>query len=487
LRSLPADSQTWLITCLRSIADAVITTDRTGHVTFLNPAAERLTGLAESAARGLPLEQILKPDPVVPVLDPRGGAVRAVVGADGQRLLLEETNSLIRRTDGELMGVVLVLHDITERVRDEQRQQFLAEASAVLLSSFDYAETLSRVARLAIPRLADWCVIDLFEEDSVRRVAVAHADPSQEEALRATPRPENPAGSRSEMLVPLIARGRTLGTIICGLSQSQRGFGAADLGTAQDLADRAAFAIDNGRLYREAREAIQARNEFLSMASHELRTPLTSLRLGADSLLRYLRKGTPQEIPQAVVERLIDTFNRQIERSARLINQMLDTSRMNLGRMQLEREQMDLTALTQEVLSGLAHDTIAAGCMVYLQAPNPVQGTWDRLRVEQIVNNLVTNAIRFGAGKPITIQVEAHDGVARLVVADEGAGIPPEQQREIFQPFKRLGPARPDGGLGLGLYIIRCIVEAHNGTISVESEPGKGAKFVVELPREQSA
>jgi signal transduction histidine kinase len=233
------------------------------------------------------------------------------------------------------------------------------------------------------------------------------------------------------------------------------------------------------RIEQELREAVVMRDDFLSVAGHELRTPLTAVQLQVHSLLGRAREryGTDGYL----LERL-ERVRRQTERLSGLIDELLDASRISAGRLTLEPEECDLAALVREVADRAAEAAARAGCALRVAAEAPVRGHWDRLRIEQVVSNLLGNALKYGAGKPVEVQVQGGRDRARLAVRDAGIGIPIEDQARIFRRFERAVSSRNFGGLGLGLWIVRQVVEAHGGTVRVESEPGQGATFIAELP-----
>ena len=406
----------------------------------------------------------------------------------------------------------------------QRRLAFLAEASRILSGSLDYMTTLANITRHTVPYLADWCAMDLMtEEGKIQRLAPTHVDAAKialinemhhryptppdatygypavirtgqpdfrpvrhDEALAASARdPDHwrllqALGYYSYMCVPLVARGRTLGAITLVMDTSGRHYTERDLELAQDLAQRAAVAVDNARLYRAAQDAVRLRDEFLSIASHELKTPLTSMQLAVQTLQRTIRRGQ-MPTPERLADRL-GIVEDQSKRLTRLINELLDISRITAGRLELERTPTDLAALTRHVAEQFREELALVGCPLTLHAETPVVGTWDPARIEQVITNLLTNSMKYGKGQPIEVTVDCVDESARLQVRDEGIGIAPEHLERIFERFERAVAPGRFGGMGLGLYISRQIVAAHGGTIRAASRPGQGATFTVTLP-----
>jgi signal transduction histidine kinase len=224
----------------------------------------------------------------------------------------------------------------------------------------------------------------------------------------------------------------------------------------------------------ELREALRARDEFLLVAGHELRTPLTAMRLHFQC-----RPADSVELP---VRTRLQKVARQLGRLSTLIEDLLDVSRIRAGRLTLQLEEFDLSALARETVDRAADAMARADCRCRVLAEEPVMGTWDRVRIEQVVVNLLSNAMKYSRGSPIEVAVGRVGDQARIVVRDRGIGISIDDQARIFNRFERACSSREFGGLGLGLWITRQVVESHRGTIRVESELGKGATFVVELP-----
>lgn len=228
--------------------------------------------------------------------------------------------------------------------------------------------------------------------------------------------------------------------------------------------------------------AVRARDELLSVCSHELRTPVASMKLQTQMTRRNLIKGDPLALSPERMKKLVEQADRQLDRLVRLIEEMLDFSRVQAGRLKLHLETVELAALIKEVVERFEPQAQAAHCNVTLSISKPVVGRWDPIRLEQLVTNLLGNAIKYAAGKPIQISLEQNDFGARLSVKDEGMGIDRENFERIFEPYERAVSLSNFSGLGLGLYITKKVVDSHHGRIGLTSEVGKGSTFTVELP-----
>ncbi|MGE3269345.1 MAG: ATP-binding protein [Chloroflexota bacterium] len=404
-----------------------------------------------------------------------------------------------------------------------QRLQFLAAASQRLAASLDYDRTLAAVARLVVPRLADYCLVDVVEEDgAIRRVTVAHAYPEHEhlvselcryaptalstsaiaEVLRSgkphllreitdstqaasTDDPHEHAvvrrlGPRSMLILPLNSRERVLGAISLVTSTSRPLYVESDLDLAGELASRVALAVDNGRLYAAARRAVSARDEFLASASHELRTPLSHIK-GFVSTLRQ----TDVEWEEEIRQELLADAERETDRLSGLIRDVLDMTRLQSGGAdegeRTEVQAADLVAGGLDRVRGLLGDR-----QVSVEVPPGLPTIMgDGAQLERVIANLVENAVKFSpSGSPITVSCVAVDGSVDVRVDDAGPGIPDEQLELIFEKFYRIrSQSTPIPGTGLGLAICRRIVDAHGGRIWAENRM-RGARFTVRLPVE---
>jgi PAS domain S-box-containing protein len=491
-------------------------------------------GYSQDEALRLRLQDVTHPDDVAPTVV----ALRQMAAGEfdtfrrEQRCLTKQGNqvwvnlmlSVLRGSSSTPSQFITVVEDINERKLAADRQRVLAAVSERLLSSLEYRRTLSDVAGALVPALADWCLLEIWSgPDEKSELVVAHADPAKaplvrEIGERAARDPQRAlatvlrtgmsaliangvdtvlgarvadphsrkllaeVGFESVMVVPLSARNHSIGTITLASASSARTYGNADLAMAEDLGNRVALAIENARLYQKAQEAISARDEFLSIASHELRTPLTPLQITFQRLLRDRSRERLDKVESERLRTMLQRSERQVHRLTALIDNLLDVSRISSGRLRLQREQIDLGEVVREVVSRFSEELTRAQCTIDLHVEAPAPGYWDRLRIEQVVTNLLGNACKYGAGKPIEIRVACDDDQAQLMVRDNGIGIEADSIARIFDRFERAVSSRSYGGLGLGLYIVRQIVEAHGGKIRVSSEPGSGSLFIVDLP-----
>jgi signal transduction histidine kinase len=413
--------------------------------------------------------------------------------------------------------------------RDAKRLLRLADVSRALFeATHDHDSVLKTVADVASDAVGDSCLLSLLSEDGKALHFAAMATRNEElrpamEELRAVnharPIPADeglngqvlrtgkplrvngltlPHASVAEsshraaiarlpahcaLLVPLRAAERVFGVLSVARYEPGRHYSAEDEAFLQEIADRAALAVEKTRLYREAREAVKHRDDFLSIAGHELRTPMTAALLQVQGLSRLLARQ-PASLGSALpgFEDKLETLQRQMRRLRTLVDRLLDISRISAGQLSLEVEAFDLGALAREVIERASQDHPSRRDAVLLRSEGPVVGRWDRLRIDSVVTNLVSNALKYGEGSPVDVRVAQEGPYARLEVRDRGIGIPPEQQARIFSKFERAVSPRHYGGFGLGLWIAHQIVELHGGHIDVSSRLGEGATFVVRLP-----
>lgn len=483
----------------------------------------------------------------------KGGTSRfRWLAKDGRVVWVEAQSVVICDDDENPIGMRGVTMDITERKRAEDAQRFLAEASGLLASSLDYETTLASVAKLAVPKLADWCTMHIVDEGGTpRQLAIAHSDPAKLEAARELRRRfpldlDAPIGvpnvlrtgraefypqinqerlalvARNEelaevlrrqglkacMIVPLVARNRTLGTITLVTAESGRHYDQTDLALAEDLAHRIALAVDNARLYREAQEAVTARedalklrdellrrehlareeaetanrskDEFLATVSHELRTPLNAI-LGWAHMLRA------STLDQTTQRRALETIERNARSQAQLIEDILDVSRIVTGKLRLDVRPVELASVVESAIDAVRPAADAKDIRIHAvldPRAGPVSG--DPNRLQQVVWNLASNAVKFtDKGGRIQVRLERVNSHIEIAVSDTGQGISSEFLPYVFDRFRQADATstRRHGGLGLGLAIVRHLVEMHGGTVRADSPgEGSGATFTVQLP-----
>ncbi|MBM7115850.1 ATP-binding protein [Archangium primigenium] len=447
-----------------------------------------------------------------------------VIAPGGRMRWVAARGRVVCDASGTPVSMVGITLDITERMRGAQKLAFLAEASRLLSASLEPEDVLRRVARFASGSIAAYCLVDLLEEEGgLRRVAMAHRDPAQEQRIarmwdaipgrhearlplealrqdcttlyadfsdaqrqRAAMNPAHLAlieaiAPRSLIIVPLRGHARPWGVITLARTEGECPFDEEDVELAEELARRAVVALENARLLRTTRAAVQLRDEFLSVASHELKTPLTSLSLRLQGLARAARRDGSESVPRRLPQE-VEAMRLQVKRLSGLMDALLDVSRLDAEALRLEREPVDLAALVRRSVDHFAAEAARAHCLLECVGNGPIEGWWDRARLEQVLEQLLTNAFKYGAGHPVHVAVGTEGPRAWLRVRDEGIGIDADALPRLFDKFERAVSVRNYGGLGLGLYLVRRILQSHQGSIHVESSPGQGATFTAWLP-----
>ncbi|WP_224248053.1 PAS domain-containing sensor histidine kinase [Hyalangium gracile] len=475
-----------------------------------HPDGRRVDGSEWPLARALRGETV----PAERFLYQRGDGTQGWIRVEGAPI----------RHEGRITGGVIAFYDIQQERRAEERLRALADTSTALAqASTDFSTALEDLARLASESLGECCVLTLVDEERqvLDIVASYHPEPEARRLLKATMHDSydnegGPAmrvvrtgqpillarvpqeglleslvpearpfteryGLHSVLIVPLRAQGAVIGTLGVSRGRADWPYTVEDQEFLQEMADRAGLAIQNVRLLKTAQQAVQLRDDFLSIASHELKTPLTPLSLKLQVMARLVSSEQGEELTQRL-GRDLDGMRRQVRRLSDLISDLLDVARISGGRLRLELDQVDLASLVREVSARFEAEAERAGGRLQVYVEAPLVGRWDRLRLEQVVTNLLSNALKYGPGKPIHVRAELHGERARLTVRDEGIGIDAPHLARIFEKFERAVSDRHYGGLGLGLYITRQIVRALGGAIGVESELERGSTFTVELP-----
>ncbi len=417
--------------------------------------------------------------------------------------------------------------------KSRKNGKLLADARKVLGSSIDYEYILKKIPEVIVSYVADWCMLTVIDEEGAL-VPIGGAgepeqmkyfgelkgyrpdmtapegmpkavrtglpqlypfitpdqlepDPSTGWAIIGTRDPKylelaKRLGLTSYMAVPILVRHRPVGALFIASSRSDRHYTPEDLEVAMELAHSCGMAMDNARLYKEAKSAVKAREEFISVASHELRTPLTSLKGRADLLATMLeRNAFPKEVTQKLSP-IIKGLQPDLENFAGLVESLLDVSRLGSARFFLKRHVVDISRVLLETVEKLKGDLDPQGTIVVKKFDPDIVASVDQLRIKQVLINLLTNALKFGKGAPIEVEIFQENSELQLAVRDQGIGISGKDPRRVFRPFERAVSERNFGGLGLGLYISNQIVEGHGGRFELESVPGKGSTFRAIIP-----
>lgn len=418
------------------------------------------------------------------------------------------------------------LATVLERERMvQQRTGLLAELGMAMNSSLDYLTTLQQFAHTVVPFLADFCIVYIEQPSgALERVVMVHHDPEIEALLSEInshdaidPQGPNPVAQvlrsgrpdvsfalsahdaqtrtdsdaqrrandilqpRAYMVMPLIARGHTLGAISFAMTASGRSYGQDDVALAEEVARRAALAVDNAQLYQQAQDALQVREQFMSIAAHELKTPLTTLTGQVQLMQRRAEQteGTPERDRRSLL-----LMSSQVRRLSNLVNALLDISRIETGKLTIERAPVDICALVRQVASEvqatLEDRQIGVDCP---ETPLFVLG--DALRLEQVMLNLIQNALNYSQPPaPLTVTVRQVGERIAIGVQDHGIGIPAAALPHLFTRFYRAGNAEThySGGMGIGLSVVKEIVSLHQGDVQVESVEGAGSTFTIDLP-----
>jgi len=358
---------------------------------------------------------------------------------------------------------------------------FLANVSRHFVS-LEIDPMLEAVGRCSLGVLGDVCTVDRSVDGHPTRIMEVRTAPGAwmepPVDLAATVRGEvHLDGDRSRISVPIGMRTDRFGVLSFAKADGAAHSGA-DLGLAQELGDRLSLAIRNAREHMSMAAALGDRERLISIAAHELRNPLCSVRFCLQSLGRNGDALAPQAL------RMLEIMSRGERKIARLIDDLLDLGRIRAGQLELELSSFDLCDLIRDVGTLMEMQARDSGSSVSVELGEPIVGRWDRSRLDQVVSNLISNAVKYGQGRPVVVRAGAdrERSVAWLAVTDQGLGIDPELHDRIFEPFKRGTMIGNREGLGLGLFIVRGIVEQMGGAVRVDSRPGSGATFLVELP-----
>jgi PAS domain S-box-containing protein len=524
-----------LETVLETLPVGVFIADGSGRLVRTNAAARAISG-AEALLSGSDAEVDARwSDSGVRVEPEETGIARALrggetlegqvvdlVAADGTTTTVVNRAAPIRDAAGQITGAVAAMQDVTTERRAQRIREVILEAGAAVAQSLQPAEVAERIARLAVPRLADWCVIDCLEPDgSVTLLGLAHPDAAKEAWAREERR-RNPAHGRDSLVgrvtrtrrpvlvshvtradlevvardsehvaameragfhsliaVPLLVRGEPLGALTLASAESRRRFGQDDVRIAEELARVAAQAIDSARLFEATQEAVRHRDEVLAVVSHDLRTPLATVVMGASALAASAERGETPSDKVAVTAARIRLAG---ERMARMVSDLLDLASLEQGRLGLHPATVAAVELVHEAADEARPLAEAKGLEFGWSAPAdlpPVR--CDGGRVLQVLGNLLSNAIKAADAGFVLLRASTAGTEVRFEVADSGPGIPEADLPHIFDRFRR-GRTAAYRGTGLGLAISRGIVEAHGGRIWAESRLGAGTRVFFTLP-----
>ena len=512
-------------------ADAIICVDGQQRIVFFNEGATSIFGYAVDEVIGQPLEMLI-PERFrgshrshVETFG-RSGVRARRMGERGQISGLRKNGeefpaeaAISHLGSGEKAVYSVVLRDVTERKRAHETQSFLAEAGEILASSLGPDDTLRNVTRFAVPRLADACIVNVYQDGHFQAVAVAHVDPVRGAQLERSRKedPIDPTGNHpvaevfrsvrtmvfsdrdgrapdrarsvSELpdifetppnagiILPLSARGQLLG--VMSLYRELRGYDSSDVFLAEEIGRRAALAMDNARLHEQVVVGSQARDDMVGIVSHDLRNPVNAVKMLTGVMLD---RNRTESLPPEMIE-YASLIRQAAEQMDELIRDLLDVTQVEAGRLKVELQRENTEELLSDALRTLAPVAAEKSLALRLRAADDLPAVAaDRERIGQALSNLVGNAIKFSpAGSEITVRVTPLEQEVLFAIADHGKGMTPEQLSRAFDRFWQ--SSRTDRqGAGLGLAITKGIVDAHGGRIWAESSPGAGSTFYFTLP-----
>lgn len=413
--------------------------------------------------------------------------------------------------------------------RQNEADAKLLNGTQTLLSTLDFRTTLKNVVQIAVQNIADWCFLylaDSNEEGSKMHFAeMAAREPADERNLasylklcQSVTKGPSPVGqviesktekyfsglSRERILAlsnseaegealfqckpgfivvqPMIMSGDLIGILSYGFRAGGFELSTQDFLLVQRWTAQSTMAISNATLLQEAQMAVRARDELMSISSHEIRTPITAMKLQVQLMKRQIEKLGVESIAPEKFVKLVDQSDSQLRKLSRLVEDMLDLSRINTGHFSFSLGKINLSDVVSETLDRLLPNLVSAGCSVRVHIAPDIFVEGDVSRIEQVLTNLLTNAARYGAGKPVRLTLKKVAGMAELRVQDEGQGIRTEDLERIFEKFERAISRNEVSGLGLGLFIVRQILIAHKGSIRAESKFGEGAVFITTIP-----
>jgi len=510
--------------------DAIFVTDAYGIIGYGNPAIKKMFGFTYKSMVGQPFTLFFTPNSAIEATTlfqqmKKGQTINNVIltalCSDKSEFPVEISASpLIWK--GNFRGVQCIMRDISERKKVEENLFFLAETSKILSASFDYRKTIQEVADLAITLIADWCAVELLDNEKLQLIAIAHKRPdhlqlakqlmtefplSQEDEFATvqvlkTDKPviypkitddilQKLAHNKkhlalmrklkisSGMTIPLFLDGKSVGGISFVITESKKNYNETDLMIAKEVAHRISLTIQNARLYEKTKKAVTLRDEFISVSSHELKTPLTSLKLYTQLLksriVKYQKRG---------LESYFEKIERQTTKLLTLVNDLLSVSKLQHGRLEFVMDEFDLNHLIKETALLVQGTKPSHTITIRGKVTQKIYG--DEFRITQVLTNLLTNAIKFSPqADKVAIHIKENAKKVSVSVEDFGIGIDRHHQDKLFSQFYRVTDPKEKTfpGLGMGLFIASQIIERHQGTLSVLSKKGKGSIFTFTLPK----
>ncbi|WP_408096873.1 ATP-binding protein [Peredibacter sp. HCB2-198] len=505
-----------------------------GEYEYFNKVWYEYTGLSQDKSQGLAWKDVIHPDDLQELMS---------LFRDGNEAMVSECRILNHKGEfrwhlvriqaeryfnpKEISAWLGTATDIEDRKREEEMQKFLAEAGEILVSTLDYRLTLQSITKLAVPYLADWCAFDIVnEEGKLENLVITHKDPQKQELAiklhdKYLCRPDSEVGAAkviktgkyivfndidqeliqrvsldeeqkqlttelaatAALVVPLKLHGKVLGALTFAVAGNRMKYDQYFIDTAEELSKRVSLAFENSKLYRISQEAIEVRNEFLSIASHELNTPITSLKLQLQMVRKTLLASRDGQIPMDRFTKSVDASVKQVDRLINLVQILLDVSRIQSGRFTFNFEELNAQDVVKEVYERHKEILVNSGCNLEMKLGENIPVVWDKIRIEQVITNLLTNTIKYAPGLVELTMEEVEDQVT-ITVRDHGKGIPENKLKSIFERFERATTNESVSGLGLGLFIVKQIVDGHMGKIEVKSSPEEGTTFKVTLPKD---
>lgn len=514
-----------LAAIVESSDDAIISKSIDGIITSWNKGAQRLYGYEPHEIVGLPVSVLMPPGkkndfPKIMHELQQGRKVEHYETQrqtkDGRILDVSITVSPLRDKEGKIIGASKVARDITDRKRIEKRQQFLEKVGAILGASIDYETTLKNLGKLIVPEMADYCrIVVLDEQKQIKEISINYIDKKKLPLIKnlyQSYKKDGTAGvdtmvitGKSELIpeintdtlqgsndqtisivkqlnlqsymgVPMKLGNRIIGALTFSSTNKERIYTSEDVSVAEELARRAAWAIENAHLYNEAQKAIALRDDFISVASHELRTPLTSLKM-------YTQVLTRQHAQKGEDTRSLERMDAQINKLTMLVQDLLNISRFQSGKFEYQDDFFDLNEVVNEVVENI--QATASKHTIEIEGSISKRVWGDKDRIAQVLTNLLTNAIKYSPeADTVIVHLTAEKDSAVVTVQDFGIGIEKNHINKLFQRFYRVTDQKDKmfPGLGLGLYISNEIVKRYGGKMEVVSHWGKGSQFSFILP-----